>query len=138
MIRKINSNDLEKIKILGRKYDKMFSNKYLLKGCLNDNVHYAFCFEEDDVIKGFIIFTLLYENVEIELLFVDNQYRNKNIGTSLIKYIFDNYKNKNVLLEVSLNNIPALSLYKKMGFIEVGKRQKYYNGVDAILMKKVI
>ena len=40
-----------------------------------------------------------------------------------------------ITLEVNENNLSAINLYKKFGFIEVGRRKKYYrNGDTAILM----
>lgn len=33
-------------------------------------------------------------------------------------------------------NLPAIGMYKKHGFVTLGRRPKYYNGVDAITMKK--
>lgn len=40
-----------------------------------------------------------------------------------------------ITLEVNENNLPAINLYKKFGFTEVGRRKKYYrNGDTAILM----
>ena len=42
---------------------------------------------------------------------------------------------KSITLEVSENNIPAINLYEKFKFKQVGKRKKYYkNGDSAILM----
>ena len=42
----------------------------------------------------------------------------------------------NITLEVSIKNTEAYNLYLKNGFIEVATREKYYNGVDALLMLK--
>ena len=42
----------------------------------------------------------------------------------------------NVFLEVSEVNYPARKLYEKHGFKPTGKRPKYYDGVDAIIMTK--
>ncbi len=41
-------------------------------------------------------------------------------------------------LEVRRSNMPAIGLYKKLGFVEVGIRKEYYsdNHEDAILMNK--
>ena len=42
-------------------------------------------------------------------------------------------------LEVSERNLPALSLYQKLGFQIVGKRAKFYNdGSSAFLMDKLL
>ncbi len=43
-------------------------------------------------------------------------------------------------LEVRESNIPAINLYKKFGFLEHGKRPRYYQAPieDAIIMWKRI
>ena len=43
---------------------------------------------------------------------------------------------KNISLEVNVNNIPAIKLYKKNGFIEKAIRKGYYQGIDGILMER--
>ena len=53
----------------------------------------------------------------------------------LIKKGFDK-KIYNITLEVNEKNIPAIKLYKKYDFKSVAKREKYYNGVDGILMER--
>ena len=41
-----------------------------------------------------------------------------------------------VSLEVRESNLPAITLYRKMGFVEMGKRKRYYeNGEDALMME---
>ena len=48
-------------------------------------------------------------------------------------------KLKDITLEVNVNNIPAINLYKKYNFKEVGIRKKYYNNTDdAIIMTLVL
>ena len=47
-------------------------------------------------------------------------------------------KLSDITLEVNINNLPAINLYKKYQFKEVGLRKKYYNNEDnAILMDLV-
>ena len=42
-----------------------------------------------------------------------------------------------IILEVRKSNFPAINLYLKFGFSELGIREKYYNdGEDAIIMKR--
>jgi len=41
-----------------------------------------------------------------------------------------------VILEVRPSNVAALALYKQLGFVEVGRRKRYYgNGEDALVLK---
>ena len=37
-----------------------------------------------------------------------------------------------------IDNVKAINLYKKYGFKQVAIRKKYYNGIDGILMEKVL
>lgn len=39
-----------------------------------------------------------------------------------------------ITLEVNVNNIPAINLYKKYNFKEVGLRKKYYKNTDDALI----
>lgn len=137
MIRKINNNDFHKIYELGTKYNNKFSNIYNLEQYINNSIYIMNCYEDKQDIKGFVIATKLYDTVEILLIYVDEKYRQQNIGTELIKSLeIDSVKT--VLLEVSVENIPAISLYKKMGYAIITTRKKYYKGIDAYIMKKVL
>lgn len=137
MLRKINSKDLNKIYDLGNKYTKNFANTYSLEHYLNNPLYEMKCYEENGIICGFVIANVIYENVEILLVFVDEPYRNRGIACSLLQDLEKN-KAESILLEVSVKNDAALNLYKKLGYIFVGTRKKYYNGVDAYVMKKVL
>ena len=44
----------------------------------------------------------------------------------------------NITLEVKIDNYKAVYLYHKYNFVEVAKRQNYYNGTDALLMQLII
>lgn len=137
MIRKIINSDINIINDIGLNYDKSFLQHYDLKAYLDDPVYVINIYEDNNIVKGFIIATKLYENVEILLVYVDEKYRNSGIATELINNL-STLNSENILLEVSKDNIPAISLYNKLGFSEFNIRKGYYNGVDAILMKKVI
>ena len=53
-----------------------------------------------------------------------------------MKYIFESCKQQGVLkinLEVNSKNQPAINLYKKFGFEQVGRRKNYYKDGDALL-----
>ena len=68
-------------------------------------------------------------------------YQNQHIGSKLIEYMIkDCTRNKvnSITLEVKINNINAIHLYKKKGFVEVAIRKGYYQGIDAVLMEKEV
>ena len=78
----------------------------------------------------------MYERMEINYIFVKEEYRKNNIGYELIKYMIDNNEFDNITLEVNVNNDCAINLYKKHGFEIIGIREKYYNGIDGYLMER--
>jgi ribosomal-protein-alanine N-acetyltransferase len=48
--------------------------------------------------------------------------------------VIEKNKDCDFFLEVRPSNQSAISLYKKFGFFEVGRRKKYYGDEDAIMM----
>ena len=86
---------------------------------------------------GFLNYYLLYENAELEYIYVLDKYRKKGIGFELMNFFINEVKSKkciNITLEVNINNIKAISLYKKFGFEKISIRKNYYGADDALLM----
>ncbi len=105
-------------------YDNSIFDKYVV-------------YKEDNIIKGFLNYALIYDRIEINFIVVDSRYRNQKIASNLIEYLIEKaIKNncENISLEVNKNNENALKLYNKYGFKRVGIRSSYYDGVDALLM----
>jgi ribosomal-protein-alanine N-acetyltransferase len=85
--------------------------------------------------KGIIVYTKIYDRVEIEYIIVDKQYRRQGIGKSLLNYIINNNTDTiNITLEVKESNIEAIKFYEKCGFEKVAIREKYYGIENGILM----
>lgn len=89
----------------------------------------------DEIIVGFLDYSLIYNKIEINYIFVKEEYRNKKIAFSLVKYIIENNEFENITLEVNKNNFYAIKLYESLGFKVIGIRENYYNGTDAYLME---
>lgn len=138
MIININNDDINIINKLGNKYESDFSKKYLIKDYIDDKIHIIKGYLFENKIVGFILATRLYENIEIEFLYVDENYRNKKIATSLIENIQKGIGINRILLEVNVNNNKAINLYKKNGFKEINIRKGYYKGEDGLIMEKII
>lgn len=96
---------------------------------------------EKDKIIGFLLYSLIYDRIEIEQLEVTTKERRKGIGDRLLNYLIEKYQNtniKNITLEVKEDNIAAINLYKKYGFEKVSTREKYYDGINGLLMEKTL
>ncbi len=77
--------------------------------------------------KGFIIIDDHSDYGEILSLGVIPQYRQQGIADSILKQTLQDFSQwQYCLLEVSKNNLAALSLYKKHGFKEIHQRKNYY------------
>ena len=96
---------------------------------------------EKDKIIGFLLYSLIYDRIEIEQFEVTTKERRKGIGNKLLKNKNEKYQDnniKNITLEVKEDNIAAINLYKKYGFKKVSTREKYYDGINGILMEKTL
>lgn len=119
------------------------SFNYVLKDIKSDLLnnpfsHYILYFDNNKIV-GYLNYYLMYDRIEIANFNVLEEYQNKGIGTKLIKFLIDNYRNvENITLEVKSDNNKAIHLYEKMGFKKVAIREKYYHGIDGILMERDI
>lgn len=98
-------------------------------------------FVEKDKVIGFLLYSLIYDRIEIEQFEVITKERGRGIGDKLLKYLIEKYKDsdiKNITLEVKEDNIIAINLYKKYGFKNVSTREKYYDGINGLLMEKTL
>ena len=100
----------------------------------NPFTKYIAYFSDSDIL-GYIQYNLIYDTIDIVMVYVRENERNNKIGTKLLNYLIENNKNvKNITLEVNCLNEIAIKLYKKLGFKVVAVRKGYYDGVDGYLM----
>ncbi|MBQ9181946.1 MAG: GNAT family N-acetyltransferase [Bacilli bacterium] len=128
------------------------SNKYLSEcnKILNDNdfkstnllSENAFtkkiCYIKNNVVLGFIQYSIYYDRAELDYIVVEKKHRNKGVASSLIKFMIEECKKnkcKNITLEVKCTNNSAIKLYEKHNFIKVATRKNYYKNIDAYLFE---
>lgn len=139
MIRKATEKDIVEIIKLGSILNTNFSKTYDISQYLKDE-KYIILLNEDDGINAFIIVFKNIDYFELEAIVVNIDFRKKGIASRLINFFEEKYTKKgdSILLEVAVNNEAAVSLYKKIGFEIINIRKKYYDQIDAYVMKKVI
>jgi len=90
---------------------------------------------------GYVGVTGVLDEAEIGNLVVSPECRGQGAGYAIMSFALselDKRGIKTIYLEVESVNDPALSLYRKLGFAEYGRRDSYYGaGRDAVLMKLV-
>lgn len=141
MISEMNLQDLENIKdCLLTDFDNFWSYNILKQELENGKSKYFVTKQENEIV-GFAGILLIIDQVNIMNIVVKKDKRNFGIGSLLLEEIIRYSKIHNatsITLEVNEKNIPAIKLYKKYGFKQVGLRRKYYNNEDnAILMDLV-
>ncbi len=102
---------------------------------LENNPFGCYLLYVENTTLGYIYYSEIYDRVEINNFEVEDIHRNCGIGNHLLKK-FTEIVDKSITLEVREDNRNAMHLYKKYGFKEVAKREKYYQDLDGILMEK--
>ena len=69
------------------------------------------------------------------------QYRRQGIAEGLVQNLISELKDRQAVslaLEVRVSNEPAIALYQKLGFSQVGRRPGYYRKPkeDALILRK--
>ena len=140
MIVEMTKNDNDLMNAFDFLFSTIFSYK-INDDFINNSFTKYFIYLEKSNIIGFVNYYDLYERFEIANIYVLEDYRHKGIASSLITKVIDVGKQKNIeniTLEVKKDNDAAIALYKKFDFLPVAVRSKYYNGVDGILMERMM
>ena len=138
-ISKMTLTDFEEIQnILISEFDD-FWNSETLKNELENNNSYYIVAKINNNIVGFAGIKNVLDEADIMNVVTKKDIRNSGIGSALFSAIIDYAKSNNVkkiTLEVNENNLSAIHLYEKFGFVKIAERKKYYNGTDtAIIMQ---
>ena len=93
----------------------------------------------DEKVLGYITYSQVLDEVQIANVAIHPDSRRQGIAEKLLNYLFSQSKALDmyvITLEVRQSNEPAIRLYKKCGYTEVGRRKNYYKNPteDAILM----
>ncbi|QTA78626.1 Ribosomal-protein-alanine acetyltransferase [Desulfonema limicola] len=93
------------------------------------------------LITGYHFFRLIADEMHILKIAVSQQWRTCGIASQILKKSIELALKKGALsafLEVRPSNTPALALYWKMGFKQIGKRPGYYpeTGEHALVLMK--
>lgn len=132
--------DLSLIKdILIDDFDDFWIYDVLQEELNNPNSEY-FVVKLENNILGFAGIWKAVDDVHITDIVVKKSNRQTGIGSKLLEKLIQTAKSQNfnsITLEVNEHNQPAINLYLKYGFKNVGFRKKYYNNKDnAIIMTK--
>ena len=133
-------SDLELMKdTLYSDFDNFWSYNVLKQELENEKTKYIIAKENNEVV-GFAGILVVLDEATLNNIVVKKSYRCRGIGGELLETLIDlcaDLNLKSFTLEVNVENIPAIKLYEKFGFKNLGIRKKYYNNsTDAYIMTK--
>lgn len=148
LIREMTVEDVAQVAAIEKECFSMpWSEQSLIDSIIREDTLFLVCEDDksDDVQKsqtqvvGYIGMYFSFEEADITNVAVSPIYRKKGYGEALVLRAKELVKEKQlemILLEVRKSNMPAVSLYKKMGFEELGIRKNFYEHPveDAIIM----
>lgn len=107
----------------------------------NPNAHCWVAVDRKETVVGFLVLWLVADEAHIATLAVHPEHRREGIGQQLVITCLSESIHKGAgkaYLEVRAGNHAALKMYQKFGFLEVGRRPRYYqdNLEDAVLMTR--
>ena len=136
-IEEFTLSDLMLIKdILEKDFDN-FWNFSILEKELKSNSSIYLCCKINSEIVGFAGISVILDTAELNNIVIRKDQRGNGYSFVLLKELIKIAKFRGCTklnLEVAINNEVAINLYKKLGFKQVGIRQNYYNGIDALLL----
>ena len=96
---------------------------------------------ENGVLAGYIGSQTVLGETDMMNVAVAPEFRRQHIGEKLILSLMEALRKKEsrcLTLEVRSSNAPAIGLYRKLGFSQIGRRPGYYRNPreDALILRK--
>lgn len=87
--------------------------------------------EEQSVLRGYAVLMPGVDEAELLTIAVSEDYQCKGLGAAMLASICAAGRGwQRVFLEVRASNLPAISLYHRAGFCEIGVRRGYYRNAQ--------
>ena len=138
-IEKMTLEHLEKIKKnLKEDFDEFWNENVLKNELENPASTYIVAVDEQNNVIGYAGIWQPIDEAHITNIVTKKDKRENKVATKMLEELIKiatKRRLNSITLEVNTNNIPAINLYRKYNFKEVGIRKKYYNNIDdAIIM----
>ena len=97
--------------------------------------------EDEGRVAGYIGSQTCTDESDVMNVAVHPDFRRRGIAEALVNALVDELKaieSRCLTLEVRASNVPAISLYEKLGFAQIGRRKNYYRNPreDALILRK--
>ena len=108
---------------------------------LNNELAFWLTAIEGDLVAGYIGSQTVIDETDMMNVAVHPDFRRKGIAEALVNALVEAMKSRGsrcLTLEVRASNEPAIMLYEKLGFSQIGRRKNYYRNPreDALILRK--
>lgn len=128
LIRRMTVEDIPAVvEIENQCFSLPWSENSFLDSLAREDTIFLVCV--DEVVTGYMGMYLSFDEASVTNVAVAPCCQKRGYGESLViaaKEEAKEAKIERIFLEVRLSNVPAISLYKKLGFQELGIRKKFY------------
>ena len=141
IVRELKNSDLDEIVRIEKELYKTPWNLNQFKYELEENeFSHMYVLENEGVIIGYYGFWVMFDEVDITKVSIRKEFQGMKLSDVLMKDCFNRVnclECVKINLEVRVDNIKAINLYKKHGFENVCVRKDYYGkNEDALMMSK--
>lgn len=144
MLKIINDNNKEMKKIIHlnlRKNNRdkctWLQNNVSANIEVDDRIESNFLAFIDDLLIGGAIGFVEYNWYYLDLLYINKEYRNQDVGTNLIKKVEEYAKNKGLVgVRMETWDFQAKGFYEKLGYIKYAELKNHPPGATEYFLKK--
>ena len=95
--------------------------------------------DDDGAVLGYAGLFATRHQADVQTVAVAADHQGAGVGATLLRALLDEAVRRGcaeVLLEVRVDNVPALTLYERLGFERISVRRGYYaQGVDGLVLR---
>jgi len=139
----MGASDLDSVAMLvGRGFGDGWDRGALAAAHVSTSARILIAEDSAGAVVGFVVARRVVDLLEVDLLGVASPHRRQGIAVSLLETLLDVERGAGaaeVHLELRASNAAARALYRRLGFVVVGRRARYYpDGEDALLLTRVL
>jgi ribosomal-protein-alanine N-acetyltransferase len=131
MIVRMEVTDLDDVMAIEQRvFSEPWTKEMFYSEFFDNRLSFSFVAKEGEEVLGYLFAWEVSGEFHLMNIAVDPQWQRQGIGEALMQKMCDTGKARSIgqiLLEVRVSNLSAISLYKKLKFSKVGRRKNYYH-----------
>lgn len=120
------SKDGQEIETIGKSILPIYYTSLEIKQMIRHSSYSVLKIVENDFIVGFVVLEKQDHNIHICSIGIHKQYQRLGLGTKLLTFIKNKYKNDTISLNVHVENKKGIGCYEKNGFEKKKLIKEYY------------